>query len=84
MGILIAKIDLKKTNKTKKKFVIKNASMCARIKIESIFRFFILKKDRRILSLVIRINDTKMANMLIEKKLALDYTLYKCIRYNSI
>lgn len=34
------------------------------------------------MSLVVKINDTKIANLLIEKKLVLNYILHKYIRYN--
>lgn len=39
LGIFIAKIDLKKAEETKKKIVTQNASICAKIKIKSIFGF---------------------------------------------
>lgn len=83
LGIPIAKINTKKSEETKGKIVTQNASMCAEIKIESIFWLFISKKDRCTSSLVVEIADVKMANMLIEKKLVLDYNRHKCMRYNS-
>lgn len=61
---------------------MQNANICARIKIESIFWLFILKKVRRSLSLVIKVDNAKIVNMLIENALVLDHTLYKCVRYN--
>ena len=56
--------------------------MCAGMKIESIFWLSALKKDKRTLSLVIKVDDAKMANMLIEEGLVLDYILHGYIRYN--
>lgn len=58
--------------------------MCTGIKIESIFWLSILKKNKCMLFLVIEIDDAKMANMLIEKRLVLDHTLHRYMRYNSI
>lgn len=58
---------------------MQNASICANIKIESIFQLFALKKNKRILLLIIKIDNAKMANMLIKEGLVLDYI---CIRYN--
>lgn len=84
MGIPVAKIDLEKTKKTKEKIVIQNDSMCTRIKIESFFWLFMLKKDRRTSSLVIKINDAKKANMLFGEGLVPDQTLHRCMRYNPI
>lgn len=52
------------------------------MKIESIFCLSVLKKNSCILSLIIKINNVKMANMLIKKRLILDYILYKCMNYN--
>ncbi len=82
LGIPIAKIGLEKAEETKEKIVAQNASMCAGMKIESIFWLSALKKDRRISSLVIEVDDAKMANMLIEEGLVLDHTLHGCMRYN--
>lgn len=58
--------------------------MCAGMKIENIFWLSALKKDKGILLLIVELDDTKMANILIEKELVLDYALYKYIKYNSI
>lgn len=66
----------------KKKIVIQNISICIEIKIESIFWLSILKKDKRILSLIIEVDDAKMVNMLIKKRLILDHTMHGCMRYN--
>ena len=56
--------------------------MYAGMKIESIFWLSTLKKDRRSSSLVVEVDDAKMANMLIEEGLVLDHTLHGCMRYN--
>ena len=82
MGISAAKIDQEKMEETKEKIVTQNASMCTGMKIESIFWLSTLKKDKRIASLVIEIDDAKMTNTLIEEGLALDHTLHGCMRYN--
>ena len=82
MGISAAKIDLEKMEETKEKVVTQNAGMCMGMKIGSIFWLSMLKKDKRIASLVIEIDDAKMANMLIEEGLILDHTLHGCMRYN--
>ena len=37
LGISIAEIDLEKAKETKEKIVVQNASICAGMKIESIF-----------------------------------------------
>lgn len=47
-----------------------------RIKIEDIFCLSTLKKDKRIPSLVIEIDDTKIAKTLIEEGLVFDHTLH--------
>ncbi len=65
LGIPIAKIDLEKVEETREKIVAQNTSICTSMNIENIFWLFVLMKDGRILSLVIRIDNTKMANMLI-------------------
>ena len=82
LGIPIAKIDLEKVEEVKEKIAAQNASMCAGMKIESIFWLSALKKDRRTSSLVIEVDNAKMANMLIEEGLVLDHTLHGCMRYN--
>ncbi len=82
LGIPIAKIDLEKVEETKEKIVAQNASICAGMKIESIFCLSALKKDRRTSSLVVEVDDAKMANILIEERLVLDHTLHGCMRYN--
>lgn len=43
----------------------------------------VLKKDRCTSSLVIKVDNAKIANTLIEKRLVLDHTLQRCIKYNS-
>lgn len=58
--------------------IIQNASICTKIKIENIFWLSILKKDKCTAFLVIEIDDTKMANTLIEKELVFDHTLHRC------
>ena len=82
LGIPIAKIDLEKAEETKEKIVMQNISMCANMKIESIFWLSILKKYRRTSLLVVEVDDAKIANILIEEGLVLDHTLHRCIRYN--
>lgn len=74
LGIPITKIDLEKVEETKEKIATQNASMCAGMKIESIFWLSASKKDRRTSSLVVEVVDAKRANMLIEEGLVLDYT----------
>lgn len=83
LGILLAKIDLKKPEEIKEKIVIENASICAGMKIEGIFWFSILKKDKQISSVVVEIANTKIAELLIQKRLVLDHTLQGWIKYNS-
>ena len=83
MGIPAAKIDLEKMEETKEKIVTQNASMCTGMKIESIFWLSTLKKDKRTASLVIEIDDAKLANTLIKEGLVLDHTLHGFMRYNS-
>lgn len=61
---------------------MQNASIYKSIKIGNIFLFFTLKKDRRILLLVIKIDNVKMTNILIKEELVLDHILYRYIRYN--
>ncbi len=56
--------------------------MCAEMKIESIFWLSALKKDSRISSLVVEVDNAKMANISSEKELILDHILYRCMRYN--
>lgn len=82
MGISVAKIYIEKTKETKENIVRQNASICTRMKLKSIFWFFVLKKDRRIMSPIIEMDNEKMANMLIKEGLVLDHTLHKCISYN--
>lgn len=62
---------------------MQKASICTKIKIESIFWFYALKKDKHTLSLIVEVDDAKIANILIEKELVLDYTLHGYMRYNS-
>lgn len=81
---LYAKIDSKKAKKIKKKIILQNANICIDIKIKSIFWLAILKKDKHIFLLVIKINNIKIANILREKKLVLGHILHKYIRYNLI
>lgn len=82
LRVSTTKSDMKKAKKTKKKIVAQNASICTGMKIEGIFWLSALAKTRRSLSLVIEVHNAKIANFLIEKKLVLEYILYKCIRYN--
>ncbi len=82
LGIPTAKIDLEKMEETKEKLVTQNASMCAGMKIKNFFWLSSTKKDRQTASLVIEVDDAKMANLLIEEGLVLDHTLHGCMRYN--
>ncbi len=52
------------------------------MKIESIFWLSALKKDKRTSSLVIEVDDAKIANTLMEEEPVLDHTLHGCMRYN--
>ncbi len=52
------------------------------MKIESLFWLSSSKKYKQTASLVIEVDDAKMANLLIEEKLVLDHTLHGFIRYN--
>lgn len=61
---------------------MQNTSMFGRIKIENIFWLFILKKNKRTLPLVTKIDKTKMTNILIEEDLVLDQNLHRYMRYN--
>lgn len=63
---------------------MQNSNMYADIKIESIFWLFALKKDRYISSLVIKIDNVKIANIVIKEKFVIDYILHECMRYNLI
>lgn len=82
MGIPIAKNCLKKIEEIKKKIVTQNASICMRMKIGGIFWLSTLKKNKRTFSLIIEINDAKMADTLIKKKPVLNHTLHGCMMYN--
>lgn len=82
LGVPIAKTDLEKVKEMKEKLVTQNASMCTGKKIESLFWLTSVKKDRQTVSLMVEVDDAKMANMLIEEGLVLDHTLHGCIRYN--
>lgn len=84
MGIPIAKIVLEKGKETREKIAIKNTTICTGMKIEGIFWLSILKKDKRILLLVIKVDNIKIVNILIEKTLIFDHTLYRCIIYNPV
>ncbi len=53
LGIPIAKIDIEKPEETKKKIITQNVSICAGMKIESIFWLSTSKKNRRTSSLVV-------------------------------
>ncbi len=82
LGIPTTKIDFKKIEETKEKLVTHNASMCIGIKIESLFWLSSSKKAKQAASLVIAVDDAKMANLLMEEELILNHTLHGCIRYN--
>lgn len=41
-----------------------------------------IKKYRQMASLIIKVNNVKMANLVIEEILVLDHVLHECIRYN--
>lgn len=68
--------------KTKKKCVVQNASIYVDIKIENFFWLSSIIKNRQIASLVIEIDNIKMANLLIEKRLVFDHSFYEYIKYN--
>ncbi len=74
-------MDLEKAEDMKEKLVTQNASICKGMKVESIFWSSPAKKDRQTASLVIEVDDAKIANM-IEEGPVLDHTLHGCIRYN--
>lgn len=82
IGIPIPKIDLERIEEINKKIIAPYASMCAGIRIETIFWLSVLRKDKHILSLVIEVDNAKIANMLIVKELVLNHTLHRCMRYN--
>lgn len=82
LKIAVAKIDFKKIEGTKKKLVTQNASMCTGIKIKSLFWLSSIKKDRQTTLLVVEVDNTKITNLLIEKRLILDHTLNRYMRYN--
>lgn len=77
----MTKIDFEKIEETKEKFMTQNASICTNIKIESLFWLLSIEKNRQIVSLVIEVDNVKMANPLIEEELVMNHILYKCIRY---
>lgn len=81
-GIPVAKMNFEKMKKTKKKLVTQKASMCISMKIESLFWLSSIRKDKQIVSLVLEVNNAKIANLLIEEGLVLDHTFHRCIRYN--
>ena len=80
----MTKIDFEKIEEIKEKLVTQNASIYINIKIENLFWLSSIKKDRQKVLLVIKVNNAKMANLLIEEKLVLDHILHICIRYNLI
>ena len=82
LEIPMPKMDFEKMEKTKEKLVTQNASMCTGIKIESLFWLSSIKNDRQTASLVVEVDNAKMANLLIEEGLVLDHILYGCMRYN--
>lgn len=77
----MTKIDFEKIEETKEKLMTQNASICRNIKIESLFWLLSIEKNRQIVSLVIKVDNVKMANLLIEEELVMNHILYKCIRY---
>lgn len=82
--ILIAKIDLVKIDKIKEKIASQNATICAAMKIENIFWLYRQRKNRCTTLLVFKVANIKMTNLLIEKRLVMNHSLYKYIRYNLI
>lgn len=60
----------------------KNASICTKMKIKNILWLSRLKKNRHTLLPVIKINNIKMANILIKESLILNHILHRCIKYN--
>lgn len=81
--ISIAKVGLEKVEKSKARIITQNAGICIAMKIEIIFWFFLLKKDICTSSLAIKIDNSRMANMLIEERFVLVNT-YCCITYNPL
>lgn len=56
--------------------------MCISMKIKSTFWLFLLKKNKRNASLVIKVDDVKVAKTPIEENFVSYHTLYGYIRYN--
>lgn len=82
LGMPTAKMEFEKMGETKEKLVIQNASIFTSMKIESLFWLSAIKKDRQTASSVIKVDDAKMANLLIKERLVLDQTLHRSMRYN--
>lgn len=61
---------------------MQNTRICISIKIESIFWLSMLKKDKHISSIIIEVDNAKIANILIEKRPVLNYILHRYIKYN--
>ncbi len=61
---------------------ILNARICKETNIESIFLLLTAIKDEQTAFFKIEMNDVKIANMLIEKKLVFDHILRESVRYN--
>lgn len=76
----MAKMDFGKMEKIKKKLITQNISIYTGIKIQSLFWLLSVKNDMQIALLIIEIDNTKMVNLLINKKLVLDHILYEYIR----
>lgn len=74
LGVPTSKMDLGKMEEMKEKLTTQNASMCTGMRIESIFWLSPIKKDKQTASLVIEVDDAKVANLLIEEGLVLDHT----------
>lgn len=83
MEIAVAIIDLKKQRKQKKRLLRKMQICIQELKLR-IWLAFYIKKDKSTFFLVIEIDDVKKDNILIEKRLVFNYTLYKYIKYNLV
>lgn len=78
----MAKMDFKKIEEIKEKLITQNASIYTSINIESLFWLSLIKKERQTASLVIEVDNAKLANQPIEERLFLNHTLYRCMKYN--
>lgn len=75
-------MDFEKIKKIKKKLLTQNASMCISLKIKNLFWPSSIKKNMQKVSLVVEVDNAKMANLLIKENLVLDYSFHGCRKYN--